>query len=115
MDEISISTNKKESRQFITLLSHDLKNPLNNIIGFVNLVEALSVDPMNPDMIKYLGIIRQEAEHALNIVNALSAYCQDSTFEVSADVKRSVQEILENVKKTYEEFGLGILNNSRFC
>lgn len=116
MDDINLSTGQKEcTRQLASILSHDLKNPLNNIIGFVNLVEALSTEPCNPEIHQYLEIIRQEAEHALNMINSLSAWCQDHQFDVSPDIKLSLKNILENTKKDYEKFSLGILNRNNFC
>jgi signal transduction histidine kinase len=69
-------TNKQNEQQtqFFTTISHELKTPLNIILGSIQLVEKLdksNVDEFYLKVNKYLGISRQNSYRLLRLINNL--------------------------------------------
>lgn len=60
--------------QFYTTISHELKTPLNIILGTIQLVERLdktNIDEFHNKVNKYLGISRQNSYRLLRLINNL--------------------------------------------
>jgi CheY-like chemotaxis protein len=58
----------EDAMGMVTSVSHDLRNPLNGIIGFT---ELLGATELNPDQEKYLQAIRLASKNSLEIVDEL--------------------------------------------
>jgi signal transduction histidine kinase len=58
--------------EMIRMASHDLRNPLNNIIGYIELV-AMSIDQigMTPDLQEYLGSLRRSTKTIRSLIDDL--------------------------------------------
>jgi signal transduction histidine kinase len=111
MDLVSDLHVKKENgltKQLMLLVAHDLKSPVNNIIGFLNLLENLLHENQDQEINEYFYIIRKEAEHALNLINSLSDYCKNMQIDFPTDGKNVIEDILEHSRKEREKSIVGI-------
>ncbi len=52
-------------------VSHDLRTPLNHIIGFAEMLEKEILGPIGPRNVEYAALIRQAGGHLLELVNDL--------------------------------------------
>jgi signal transduction histidine kinase/DNA-binding response OmpR family regulator len=65
--------NKLKS-QFLANMSHELRTPLNSIIGFTNRVIKKSGEALPATQQENLVIVREEANHLLELINSLLDY-----------------------------------------
>jgi signal transduction histidine kinase len=98
----------EDAQQFITKLTHDLRTPVNNIIGFANLLEIILAKDQNSTALNYLKIILQEAEHTVNLINTLSFHFKEMNIDIEIDKKNLLEDLLENTKKEHEKTVVGI-------
>jgi signal transduction histidine kinase len=98
----------KDNQKFITKLTHDLKSPLHNIIGFANLLEIKYKKDQNPKALNYLNIITQEAEHSLKLINTLSLYLKELSGDMEMEKKSLLENLLEDSKKEHEKTVIGV-------
>ncbi len=54
---------------FLATLSHELRTPLTSIIGFSGILSQGLAGPLNDEQSKQLGMVRQSAQHLLNLIN----------------------------------------------
>ncbi len=55
---------------FLAAMSHELRSPLNAIIGFAELLEQRIVDPNDPQkVVEYQGYILESGRHLLDLIN----------------------------------------------
>lgn len=54
---------------FLATMSHELRTPLNSIIGFTGIVLQGLAGPLNPEQGKQLGMVRNSANHLLELIN----------------------------------------------
>jgi signal transduction histidine kinase len=57
--------------KFLGIAAHDLRNPINAIYGFSELILDGLAGPLNEEQKEYLGIINKASEDMLNLVNDL--------------------------------------------
>jgi signal transduction histidine kinase len=62
------SATEAKSR-FVATMSHELRNPLNAVIGFAELMHDGRLGPLAPGQRKHLGVIRSSGEHLLALIN----------------------------------------------
>jgi len=91
-----------EPKRFISVLTHDLKTPINNIIGFSNLIEEIAQNYQDETLLRYISIIRKEAELANNYIESFAHWCKSSQEELLCNEQIEIISILENTKKEYE-------------
>jgi DNA-binding response OmpR family regulator/nitrogen-specific signal transduction histidine kinase len=60
--------------QFLANMSHELRTPLNSIIGFTTRVIKKSGDSLPPVQKENLVIVKDEAQHLLELINSLLDY-----------------------------------------
>lgn len=65
--------NKLKS-QFLANMSHELRTPLNSIIGFTTRVIKKSGDKLPSLQLENLEIVKEEANHLLDLINSLLDY-----------------------------------------
>ncbi len=61
------------AQQFLRLMSHEMRTPLNGVIGMINLLQNT---PLNGAQRAYAETARQSAEHLLGLVNDLLDYAR---------------------------------------
>lgn len=55
---------------FLAAMSHELRSPLNAIIGFAELLEQRIIDPNDPQkVVEYQGYILESGRHLLDLIN----------------------------------------------
>lgn len=75
--ELEVAKNQSEAANraksnFLAAMSHDLRTPLNSVIGFVQLLEAQTFGPINnPKYHEYHNIIHRSAAHLLEVVEEI--------------------------------------------
>jgi two-component system, sensor histidine kinase and response regulator len=106
---------KKGAKNVLSILAHDLKNPLNNIIGFAELVELQTDDIENPDIKRYLDIIKFEASQALNLINTVSAYLHELEPEINLKEEKKIEQVLTQIRDKFHTIETGILSNKVLC
>jgi signal transduction histidine kinase len=106
--EIQVEKKNGLTKQLMLLVAHDLKSPVNNIIGFLNLLEILLHEKQEQEIKDYFNIIRKEAEHALNLINSLSDYCKTMQIDFPIDEKNVIEDILEHSRKEHDRLIVGI-------
>jgi signal transduction histidine kinase len=65
--ELQSATEAKS--RFVATMSHELRNPLNAVIGFAELMHDGRLGPLAPGQRKHLGVIRSSGEHVLGLIN----------------------------------------------
>jgi signal transduction histidine kinase len=65
--ELESATEAKS--RFVANLSHELRNPLNAVIGFAELMQDERVTPLTARQREHLGIIRASGEHLLTLID----------------------------------------------
>lgn len=78
--------------QFVSILAHEVRNPLTNINLSVDLLE---LEVLDDDKKKYLDIIRRSSMKINGLINLLIKQQQDDVISV----KQSMQQLLDNVLK----------------
>ncbi len=56
----------RAKNEFVSTMTHELRNPLTTIIGCTDLVK---IDPLNDKQVKYVNLIRQGANHLASLVS----------------------------------------------
>ncbi len=88
----------KEHEQFAYIVSHNLRGPLANILGFVNLLQEEEIQDTNEDMREYLRLLSESASKLDETIRHLSSLMQlkNDTDEVKEWV--SFSNIVDDVK-----------------
>lgn len=91
-------TRARSEADFLARVSHDIRTPLNSIIGFAQLMRAEQAGPLGNERYRvYAGDIVESGEHALRliddllIISRIEAGCFDLNF-VSVDLNELVGE-----------------------
>ena len=56
---------------FLASMSHELRSPLNTIMGYTQLLTEEGVGPLNDKQRRFLGHISKDSEHLLTLINDL--------------------------------------------
>lgn len=101
----------KAKSEFIATMSHELKTPLNVIIGFSDLLSKTNVEP--DKQIKYLQNINNSGKHLLNLTNDIIniSIIESGTFELNyevVDLAALVEEAVNSLKLISEDKKLKI-------
>lgn len=110
----AIEANRLKS-QFLANMSHELRTPLNSIIGFTTRVMKKTADILPEVQQENLKIVREEAQHLLELINSLLDYSKMEAgkmevhaesfnlADVIAEVRNMVKPMLEGKQLQYEE------------
>ncbi len=94
--------------EFITHLSHDLRTPLNPIIGFTDL---LLKNDLDDDSKRFLRIVRKSSQDLLEIINGLTDLASIETGRLELDLKvfdlnKLIEHSVETLLFMAEEKGM---------
>jgi signal transduction histidine kinase len=93
--------------EFVGFVSHELKNPLNTIIGYVQLIEKLLKNPEpGRQMGEYLSHVSSEAERMLHMVNDLLKLQTMESSRVplrleAGDIVQVAEKVVANFRVTH--------------
>lgn len=110
-DESHVSTELIERTNFFAGLGHDLKSPLNAVIGFADVMDAEIRGPL-PDAYKdYPGLIRESGEALLRLVEDMLGYAksESGTYELDIapmDIAASGESVLRQSQPQADKAGL---------
>lgn len=103
-----------EKLKFLGLVSHELKTPLNAIIGFSNLIESQALGPVgNADYVEFAREIQTSGQALLRLVDELitSAQAEDGglkAVESHVDLNAVLADALAGVEVTARQKGVRI-------
>ncbi len=93
----------KELDSFARTVSHDLKNPIAKIMGFVEILLEDFTEGMDPNAIQYLQIIERSTDSMLQLVEDLLRMSRSSTIELKitdVDLTKIAREIIEGFRES---------------
>ncbi|NBC30404.1 MAG: response regulator [Spirochaetes bacterium] len=90
----------------VSVVAHDLRNPLGNILSLVSLIEA--EDGGSKEQVQeYLSLIRRSAENATAIVNDILDFTRDTKVEgTPVPVGRILERVDHDVRQAAEDRGV---------
>jgi len=99
--------------EFISMVSHELRTPITSIDGYVSLFLAGALGPLSEDQKKQLGIIRENDQRLLGLINRLLDF---SSMEMGRfSIKRElvsihavIQSAVETLKPQIEKKKAGV-------
>ena len=124
-----------ELERFSHIISHDIKSPLNNILGFANLLKEDHCDIKNTEAILYIDLIKESSEKLKYYIDATLKAYKKGTLAVDekeffylnsvlkecikllnpkGDYEINLPENLEifNFKSTFEQIFINLINNA---
>lgn len=92
----------KSKEQFMLSLTHDLKSPLNSIIGFTGFMED-DDDEVSPRHRKYLQNIERASRHILKLINDLLDLARLETGKLSIDrIPFNLNHLVEDIVEGFQ-------------
>ncbi|PLX02615.1 MAG: hypothetical protein C0595_10125 [Marinilabiliales bacterium] len=119
------TANKKEEEAnymknvFLTNVSNEIRNPLNGILGFANLLKTEMAQLNRDDLYEFSDNISQSGESLLKILNDIidisSIEAEDISFNlVPCNLKEIINTSIENYKKVAHDKGIEIISDNDF-
>jgi signal transduction histidine kinase len=97
--EDEIRKNNQLKSAFLQNMSHEVRTPLNGIVGFCQLLQAKVVDEEKKD--KYLNIIKNSSHELLNVVNDILDVSMIETGNLKANLKVfNLNEFIEKIHRS---------------
>lgn len=98
---------------FISMVSHELKTPLTSIKGFVRLLSAGRVGPVNEKQLHYLEIVTQQTESLTELINDLLdlSRIESGVMEVRREpvwLREVIREVLQGLENMAREKGVAL-------
>ena len=90
----------KDKADLLSMLSHDIRNPLNAVMGIVQLLE---LGPLTSGQRRHLGRLKSASEHMLELLNRVLelSRVESHSFAIE-EVAFPVRRIVEDVVSTFE-------------
>ena len=100
--------------QFMLSLTHDLKSPLNSIIGFAGLLEN-----SNKEQLSYIDNIKKSSEYILRLINDLLDIARLDSGKLKIDcipfdMVTLIEDMIENFRPQALSKGLTLIDNISF-
>ena len=94
--------------EFVSFVSHELKNPMTSIKGYSELIAAGAVGPINEAQANFLGTIRSNVERMATLVSDLADISRIEADRLRLDFKAQnpkemFEEVLRSLRKQFEE------------
>lgn len=96
-----ISSNAKSL--FLTNVSHDLRTPLNSIIGFSDLLLKNKEENLNTQQLSFLKRVSENGKHLLNLINSILdlSIIEEGKVEIT-NVKIHLDSFIQSILKQLE-------------
>lgn len=99
--------------QFMSVMSHELKTPLNPIMGLINLLKE---EPLNDESREYLELMENSSMELLTLINQILDYVHTDKDNLTPNMQPiHIREFCENLTKKHkpeaEEKGLDLTLN----
>ena len=95
------SANEAKSK-FLFNMSHDIRTPMNAIIGYTELLERPAADPGRKQV--YLQNIKKSSRYLLDLINEVLEMARIESGEISLDeTPGNLQEMYENLEAMFQE------------
>lgn len=97
-----------ELEAFAHTVAHDLKNPLNSIMGVSNILASHFSQKNDPESLEYLQYLEESSENMANIIDALLLLASARSQEVQmnalnmSEIVTGVQQRLDRMIKEYQ-------------
>jgi signal transduction histidine kinase len=104
-----------ELEEFMALASHDLQEPLRNVLNFSELLDARYRDRLDGDGREYLGFVRRSASRMRQLIHDLLQVSRVSRGALPMeriDIEASLNGALENLRASITESGALIQRGS---
>ncbi|WP_417316962.1 ATP-binding protein [Emcibacter sp.] len=104
---LALEATDKVKTEFLAHMSYELRNPLNSIIGFSELLEKEYQGPLNDDQHQYMRNILSASDHLLGLINDIldlavieagGMTLEVSSFSLQQMLKDVLNEIEDNVR-----------------
>lgn len=95
----------------VSVVAHDLRNPLGNILSLVSLIETESGEDAESkgQIHEYLSLIRHSAENATDIVNDILDFTRDTKVQGSpVPVDQILERVDRDVRQAAEDRGVQV-------
>lgn len=89
----------KDLEQFASVVSHDLKSPLNNIMMLTKILQDTNADRLDSDGIEMLDYIYQSSEELKKLVDAILLYYKYDNENVDVSEKIRLNDFMGYVSK----------------
>ena len=113
VDDAALSNEVLERTNFFAGLGHDLKSPLNAVIGFADVMDAEIRGPMPEAYKDYPGLIRESGEALLRLVEDMLGYAKSEagTYELDLapmDIAASGESVLRQSQPAADKAGVAL-------
>jgi signal transduction histidine kinase/transcriptional regulator with GAF, ATPase, and Fis domain len=100
--------------EFVSFVSHELKNPMTSIKGYTELIAAGAVGPINEAQANFLGTIRSNVERMATLVSDLADISRIEADRLRLDFKalnpkEMLDEVMRSLRKQYDEKTLEVV------
>lgn len=111
---LKIEKAEKAKNQFISNVSHELRSPLNSIIGFTDLLHSQFVGKLNSKQLEYVDDIRIASLHLLNMVNEILDMSKIESGTVKLNISKfnlfsNIKEVLNILEPLYSKKNIDII------
>lgn len=115
-ENLKIRAEEQTKNKFIANVSHELRSPLNSIMGFAELLHTQFMGELNEKQLEYVDDIRIASLHLLNMVNEILDMSKIESGAIKLnprefDFCQNAEEVLNILKPLYIKKGLRIVKN----
>lgn len=101
----------QDRTNFFASLGHDLKSPLNAVIGFADMMEAEIAGPMPDPYREYPGLIKESGQTLLRLVEDMLAFARSEagTYQIDAtpmDIVTSGETVIRQMQAEADRAGV---------
>jgi|WetSurMetagenome_2_1015567.scaffolds.fasta_scaffold01743_4 signal transduction histidine kinase/tetratricopeptide (TPR) repeat protein len=84
--------------KFFSILSHDIRNPLNGILGFSNILDSDFNEIADEEKKEYIGYIKTSSESLFKLIDRLLVWSRLQTHKIELKIEKiNLKEIISNV------------------